>query len=60
MNDKDFLLTIHDYLTHYQDVPRRFTEADIKVGMSHLQTDLRPTSCKNGPGFAHSENSNFL
>ena len=40
MNDKNFLLTIYNYLIHYQDVPRRFTEADIKEGMSHLQTDL--------------------
>jgi hypothetical protein len=34
------LLTIHNYLIQYQDVPKRFTEADIKEGMSHLQTDL--------------------
>lgn len=40
IDNKDFLLTIYNYLINIENVPKRFTETDLKEGMSNLQTDL--------------------
>lgn len=38
--DKDFMLTIYDYLMNVQNVPKKFTESDIIEGASNLHQDI--------------------